>query len=354
MILWGSLDNGATIYADARVTPTVEKLAESLHWTHSTVTPTAKTETLETPKMVIPEADASTEVHDEKGGEFDFLGPVEGRIVRGGDNVLYAVDYLHIAPVDAHWTEAHAALFPGEKKEVFRHRQAIVVQWLVRKQALETQLAALKKAMTEGQTVEGVDVSRVEEVEKERRRAGAERSVVAQTPSAFDPNAFTPFCKPGGASEEDVRSLSLLLTDSLLPKLKTAMLENVQSYAETGNLVSDLHGAAVNARYLGELAASCAGEKASEQEQALRELCEEEMVARSVKHVLRDLMGNEVLSGAAAFVTVVVLNSVLNQQRKKEILVGGKDKKSRKVPSLVAQSLIRLGLTVRARGASDG
>ena len=64
MILWGSLDNGSTIYADARVKPTVEKLAEKLHWAHSTVTPTAKTETIETPKMVIPEADASTEVHE--------------------------------------------------------------------------------------------------------------------------------------------------------------------------------------------------------------------------------------------------------------------------------------------------
>lgn len=170
---------------------------------------------------------------------------------------------------------------------------------------------------------------------------------MAQTPSSFDPNAFTPFCKPGCATEEDVRSLSVLLTDSLLPKLKAAMLENVQSYTETSNLVTDLHGAAVNARYLGELAASCAKDEASEKEAELRELCEEEMVARSVKHVLRDLMSNEVLSGAAAFVTVVVLNSLLNQQRKKEILVGGKGKKNRKVPSLVAQNLIRLGLTVR-------
>lgn len=176
---------------------------------------------------------------------------------------------------------------------------------------------------------------------------------MAQTPSSFDPNAFTPFCKPGCATEEDVRSLSVLLTDSLLPKLKAAMLENVQSYTETSNLVTDLHGAAVNARYLGELAASCASDAASEKEAELRELCEEEMVARSVKHVLRDLMSNEVLSGAAAFVTVVVLNSLLNQQRKKEILVGGKGKKNRKVPSLVAQNLIRLGLTVRFEGGKS-
>ena len=168
MILWGSLDNGSTIYADARVKPTVEKLAEKLHWAHSTVTPTAKTETIETPKMVIPEADASSDVHDKQDETLDFLGPVEGRIVRGGDNLLYAVDYLHIAPVDAHWTEAHASMFPGAKKEVFRHRQAIVVQWLVRKQALEAQLAALKEAMAKGETVEGVEASRVEEVEKER------------------------------------------------------------------------------------------------------------------------------------------------------------------------------------------
>ena len=166
--------------------------------------------------------------------------------------------------------------------------------------------------------------------------------------STFDPNAFTPFCKPGCPTEESVRLLSVLLTQSLLPKLKAAMLEDVESYAETSKLVTHLHNTAINARYLGELATSCAGDNASEKEAELRELCEEEMVARSVKHVLRDLMSNEVLSGASAFVTVVVLNGLLNQQRKKEILVNGKGgNKDRKVPSLVAQNLIRLGLTVR-------
>lgn len=168
MILWGSLDNGATIYADARVKPIVEKLAEKLHWTPSMVTPTAKTETIETPKMQIAEADASTDVHDKPEETIEFLGPVEGRIVRGGDNILYAVDYLHIAPVDAHWTEAHATLFPTAKKTIFHHRQAIVAQLLVRQQVLKSQLAIWKEAVANGETEESVDTSRIEEVEKER------------------------------------------------------------------------------------------------------------------------------------------------------------------------------------------
>ena len=355
MILWGSIDNGATIYTDSRVKPIISQIASKLHWAPSQVYPQPEGDAFEAPSLRIPEPDASQDVHKNPDECVEFLGPVEGRIVRGGDNRLYAVDFLHMSPVDVHWQEAHAALYPDQKRN-FELRRAIVVQWLLRKQALEEQVRLVKEAMEKkedkkAEEIEGLDETKIAEVEKECLCGDSDSSLVAETPDAFDPNAFTRFCKPGSASEGPVRQLSVLLTESLLPKLKTSMLESLSSYAETSNLVTDLHGASINARYLGELAASCGD---SEAEKELRELCEEEMIARAVKHVLRDLMSNEVLSGAAAFVTTVVLNSLLNQDRKKEILLSGKSKKSRKVPSLVAQTLIRMGLTVGSMEVVDG
>ena len=355
MILWGSIDNGATIYTDSRVKPIVSQIASKLHWAPSQIYPQPEGDAFEAPSLRIPEPDASQDIHKNPDECVEFLGPVEGRIVRGGDNRLYAVDFLHMSPVDVHWQEAHAALYPDQKRS-FGLRRAIVVQWLLRKQALEEQVRLVKEAMEKKEDkkteeIEGLDPTKIAEVEKECLSGDADSPLVAETPDTFDPNAFTRFCKPGCASEGPVRQLSVLLTESLLPKLKTSMLESLSSYTETSNLVTDLHGASINARYLGELAASCGD---SEAEKELRELCEEEMVARAVKHVLRDLMNNEVLSGAAAFVTTVVLNSLLSQSRKKEILLSGKNKKSRKVPSLVAQTLIRMGLTVGSLGVVDG
>ena len=49
---------------------------------------------------------------------------------------------------------------------------------------------------------------------------------------------------------------------------------------------------------------------------------------------------------APAFATTAFLNALLCKERKNEILLSGKNKKSKKVPSLIAQTLLKQGLTV--------
>lgn len=103
MVMWGSVDEGATIYHDARVKQFLEKMAEEAHWSESKVHAVKPAEPLEQPlPMTIPEASASNECLKD-GEEGTLLGPVEGRVVRGSDNRLYAVDFLHVAPVDVAW-----------------------------------------------------------------------------------------------------------------------------------------------------------------------------------------------------------------------------------------------------------
>ena len=162
---------------------------------------------------------------------------------------------------------------------------------------------------------------------------------MASTPSEFDPNVFTRFSKSGDAHEANVRLLCDMLTTTLIPRVVENMKKAKEYYVDTNNIVSDMHSVSVNARYLGAVAEAC-------EEAELKELCEEEMIARAAKHVLRDLLSNAVLMSAPAFATTAFLNAVLCKERKNEILLSGKNKKSKKVPSLIAQTLLKQGLTV--------
>jgi hypothetical protein len=139
-----------------------------------------------------------------------------------------------------------------------------------------------------------------------------------------------------------------MLRESLLPRVFKGIAENKENYDDSEGIVRDLHGASINARYLGELAKLC-----SDEQEAIREIIEEEIVARSCKHVLRELMNNEVLMSAAAFVTTTFLNAVICQESKKDILLSGKNRKSKKVPSVIAQSIIRQNLSVGKCSLND-
>lgn len=162
---------------------------------------------------------------------------------------------------------------------------------------------------------------------------------MASTPGEFDPNVFTRFAKSGDAHEANVRLLCDMVATSLVPRVVENMKKAKDSYFDTSNIVSDMHAVSVNARYLGAVAEAC-------EEEELKELCEEEMIARAAKHVLRDLLSNAVLMSAPAFATTAFLNALLCKERKNEILLSGKNKKSKKVPSLIAQTLLKQGLTV--------
>lgn len=179
MVMWGSVDEGATIYHDARVKQFLEKMAEEAHWSESKVHAVKPAEPLEQPlPMTIPEVSASNECLKD-GEEGTLLGPVEGRVVRGSDNRLYAVDFLHVAPVDVAWQEAHKKLFPEEAESKLRVRRQLVIQWIMRmallKQRMEStkELLAKKEKGEEVPDVKEEDVPKLKElvatIEKERR-----------------------------------------------------------------------------------------------------------------------------------------------------------------------------------------
>ena len=121
MIMWGSLDDGRSIYDDEKVRPIAEKLAKQFFWKKSTVYPQAIESTIpeEQLPVFIPEAPASTQCHKDPKEAIEFIGPVEGRIVRGTDNRLYAADFLHTSPADVFWSEEHEKLLNKIEKSKY-------------------------------------------------------------------------------------------------------------------------------------------------------------------------------------------------------------------------------------------
>lgn len=149
------------------------------------------------------------------------------------------------------------------------------------------------------------------------------------------------YSKAGSEGEEDVRALGTFMRETILPSLFKAMKDSLFVYYDTMNITRDLHGQGVNLRYLGKLADTC-----TEDDLVFRDLIEEEMIARSAKHILRDILENEILMSAPGFVTTAFLNALVCDERKKDILITGKSKKSKKIPSLIAQTIIKQGYSV--------
>ena len=340
MIMWGSVDEGMTIHTDERIKPIISKIAEEAHWTESKVHAIKPANPIideEPMPATIPEPPASeTFLTDNQEGT--ILGPVEGRIVRGTDNRLYAADFLHIAPVDIAWREAHAKLYPEEKPSTLTVRRQLVVQWLLRLALLKEQVKAMKNVIErkeKGEEVEGVEEKDLPEMKKTVEMTEKE---IAGMPTAFDVNAFTRYAVEDKAAEENVRLLCSLIHNTIIPSMANSLDGDNAFYADTENIVAHIHSSGLNTRYLGAIAEKLTNEVAKEQ-------IEREMVARAAKHILREILNDEVLSGASAFAVTAFLNGLLCDARKKEVLLTGKNKKSKKVPSLVSQHILKKGLT---------
>ena len=163
-------------------------------------------------------------------------------------------------------------------------------------------------------------------------------TVVASTPMTFDVNAFTPYAVADASAESAVRELCAMISDVLAPSVASELESEGSMSVDTENIVALLHSTGLNVRYLGAVASAVKTEQAKEE-------VEREMVARAAKHVLRDVMEDEVLCGASAFTVTAFLNGLVNDGRKKEILLSGKNKKAKKVPSQVSQRILKKDLS---------
>ncbi|KAK4285521.1 hypothetical protein QN277_002210 [Acacia crassicarpa] len=262
-LLYGSVDNGKKICWNEDFHSKVLEAAKRLHLKEHSVL-------------------------DGSGNVFKLAAPVECKGIVGGDDRHYLLDLLRVTPRDANYTG------PGSRSCILRQELITVfcqARAAERSKSKETSpQGADVTADSQNVTDEKQDLSKEEMSEevKEHTSASAEGSDSYEE-IVFNPNVFTDFKLAGNpeeiaADEENARKVSLYLTDVVLPKFIQDLCTLEVSPMDGQTLTEALHAHGINVRYLGKVA------EGTKHLPHLWDLCCNEIVVRSAKHIIKDVL----------------------------------------------------------------
>ena len=354
-MLNGSFDSCKTLYKDERVQPQLAELAEKLHWATSQL----NVEPTQPRKTTRGEFDApavSQPIEVKENEPVEFVGPADGKLLRGLDGNVYGIDFLRCQPVDACWLQE--VLKRNDQQDTqYLLRPELVQQLVEQREQSELQLQQIQELLAKlekGEKVEGLTEERAAAL---RSQIPELETIVKNLPTTFDPNALTPFSyttvsmgkgkKTDTTLENNVLMLSNFLKSQVLPVLHTQLREMALNNQDSSKLVQLMHSSGVNLRYLGELASLCVKdslEAVDAEDMHILRSCELEMVARAAKQILTVLLADETLAAAPGYVVAAFLNALLASKRDSGICLKGvqenrKAKSSSKVPEAIAVKL---------------
>ncbi|GLU00239.1 hypothetical protein SLE2022_176190 [Rubroshorea leprosula] len=279
-LLYGSVDNGKKICWNEDFHSKVLEAAKRLHLKEHTVV-------------------------DGSGNVFKLAAPVECKGIVGSDDRHYLLDLMRVTPRDANYTG------PGSRFCILRPE---LITAFFQAQAAERTNG---KPKSEGEVKLPADSSKAASAEEPTRSEGhiAANSYVHQnvkdegknnvdpvesrsspTESAesyegvlFNPNVYTEFKLAGcqeeiAADEENVRKASTYLVDVVLPKFIQDLCTLEVSPMDGQTLTEALHAHGINIRYIGKVA------NGTKHLPHLWDLCFNEIVVRSAKHILKDVL----------------------------------------------------------------
>lgn len=355
--MYGTADNGKSLYKDERVQPIVKELAEKLKWSESLIGVSTEKPT-ETQLGSIAATPASQPLDTSDGKPVSFLGPADGKILRGTDGRLYAIEYQRSQPVDSYWLQQLI-----QKKEdyasIYYHRPELVTQLTRNCEMIKVQIDAMKellKKVDAGEKVEGVTE---EEIKKIREQLPDLEEKYKFIPTTFDVNVFTPYSARSSdddanlEKEKDAIALSNFLVAQLLPNLQDELRGLSVNNQDGSKIVQLMHSSGINIRYLGELAKLCFNKSIAETtpvDVLIIRACENEMIARCAKVILTELLNNPVLATASGYTVAAFLNALVRKGRDNEICLEGarKNKKSKntlRVPEAIVSELQKENVT---------
>lgn len=281
-LLYGSVDNGKKISWKEDFHSKVVEAAKRLHLKEHTVL-------------------------DGSGNAFKLAAPVECKGIIGSDDRHYLLDLMRVTPRDANYTGPGSRFCILRPELITAYCQAQAVEISKSKSGSEGSgevvsddfnVAGDKKDETkEEKKTENVqktkDVPKTEDVPKsedvqEGVSTPAEPSET-QEEILFNPNVFTEFKLAGNqeeiaADEENVRKVSLYFTDVVLPKFVQDLCTLEVSPMDGQTLTEALHAHGINVRYIGKVA------DGTRHLPHLWDLCSNEIVVRSAKHILKDAL----------------------------------------------------------------
>lgn len=278
-LLYGSVDNGKKISWNEDFHSKVLEASKRLHLKEHTVL-------------------------DGSGNVFKLAAPVECKGIVGSDDRHYLLDLMRVTPRDANYTglgsrfcimrpELITAFCQAEAAEKSKGQSRPEGEALVNPDSSEA--SGIKEpANNEANVTATSDVS--QDVTK-----GGKVEAVQECPSApeessdscdgilFNPNVFTEFKLAGSqdeiaADEENVRKVSSYLADVVLPKFIQDLCTLEVSPMDGQTLTEALHAHGINIRYIGKVA------DGTKHLPHLWDLCSNEIVVRSAKHILKDVL----------------------------------------------------------------
>ncbi|KAL6974080.1 hypothetical protein U1Q18_028262 [Sarracenia purpurea var. burkii] len=281
-LLYGSVDNGKKICWNEDFHSKVLEAAKSLHLKEHTV-------------------------FDGSGNVFKLAAPVECKGIVGSDDRHYLLDLMRATPRDANYTGpgSRFCILRPELISAFCQVEAVKRPKSSSKSKGELSGAtnsvkldsAEEHMVTEADTpLERSETSDTQNVSKEDKHeadlecgsASLENGEMCEETS-FNPNVFTEFKLAGrkeeiSADEENVRKASLYLNDTVLPKFIQDLCTLEVSPMDGQTLTEALHAHGINLRYIGKVA------EGTKHLPHLWDLCSNEIVVRSAKHILKDVL----------------------------------------------------------------
>lgn len=275
-LLYGSVDNGKKICWNEDFHSKVVKAAKRLHLKEHTVL-------------------------DGSGNVFKLAAPVECKGIVGSDDRHYLLDLMRVTPRDANYTGpgSRFCILRPELITAFFHAEAAEKSKSTCESERNVPLASdssnvnnvdLVKAVENATSVSS-DTQDTAEGEKltSQERDSQPSSKDSAEETLFNPNVFTEFKLAGSqeeiaADEENVRRASLHVKDVVLPKLIQDLCKLEVSPMDGQTLTEALHAHGVNVRYIGKVA------EGTKHLPHLWDLCCNEIVVRSAKHILKDIL----------------------------------------------------------------
>ncbi|GAV85691.1 eIF3_p135 domain-containing protein/CLU domain-containing protein/TPR_12 domain-containing protein [Cephalotus follicularis] len=273
-LLYGSVDNGKKICWNEDFHSKVAEAAKRLQLKEHTVL-------------------------DGSGNVFKLASPVESKGIVGSDDRHYLLDLMRVTPRDANYTG------PGSRFCILRPE---LVTAFCQAKAAERSKCRPKSEEEVHVVAESSKAAAVEETVKDEANVaptphdgGDKKEAAKKWGSApadcsesheeilFNPNVFTEFKLAGNpeeiaADEENVRKASLYLADVVLPKFIQDLCTLEVSPMDGQTLTDALHAHGINVRYIGKVA------EGTKHLPHLQDLCSSEIVVRSAKHILKDVL----------------------------------------------------------------
>ncbi|KAF9665748.1 hypothetical protein SADUNF_Sadunf16G0156000 [Salix dunnii] len=276
-LLYGSVDNGKKICWNEDFHSKVVEAARRLHLKEHTVL-------------------------DGCGDAFKLAAPVECKGIVGSDDRHYLLDLMRVTPRDANYTRpgSRFCLLRPELITAFCQAEAVArlksrpkSEGRVQVAADSTEVAGVGKQVKSEEAAVSIDNQEIAKEGKadtvEERAPPLAGSSESHEEILFNPNVFTEFKLSGdpeeiAADEENVKKVSSYLANTVLPKFIQDLCTLEVSPMDGQTLTEALHAHGINVRYMGKVA------EGTKHLPHLWDLCSNEIVVRSAKHLLKDLL----------------------------------------------------------------